>query len=482
MRSPTVAAADSASIIWGAHEYNNPNVIVTMWRPELRDTEPVYLALVDAIERDLADGRLRVGDRLPPQRKLARALGVSLGTVTRAYADAESRGLVYGEVGRGTFAGRRPAEDRFGTRTAAGMDLALTWPLYALDPDLGATLGEIAVRPDVNRLLEYGPNVGHPHHRAAGRRWAEHQGIEVEEDRLLVCVGAQHAMTAVLGTLCQPGDYVLTEPVTYPGLKALAAAQHLRLVGVSMDDEGILPDSFRSLCESRRPRALYTIPTIQNPTAAVLGEDRKREIAAVAREYGVAIIEDEVHRLLHPDPPAAFATIAPDLTYTILSLSKVVAGGLRLSFLIAPPGQTERVGHLLWATTWMAPPLMAEVGARWIEDGTATGTAARKREEAAARQQVAAEELEGLPFGTAPNSYHVWLPLPRGWSAADFALECERRGVAVSTAATFAVSREHATDAVRLSLTGPVTREDLRQGLRTVAGVLHSNLPATPVI
>ncbi|HEX7050419.1 MAG TPA: PLP-dependent aminotransferase family protein [Longimicrobiales bacterium] len=455
---------------------------MTFWRPTLGAAEPVYLALVSAIERDLAEGRLQTGEKLPPQRKLARALGISLGTVTRAYAEAERRGLVYGEVGRGTFAGRRPAEDRFGGGTTGGTDLALTWPLYGLDPDLGAALRELSLRADLHRFLEYGPNVGHRRHRSAGRQWAEHQGITVEEDRIVVCVGAQHAMTVVLGTVCQPGDCLLAEPVTYPGLKALAAAQHLRLVGVPMDEEGMLPDAFRSLCESRRPRALYTIPTIQNPTAAVLGEDRKDEIAAIAREHGVAIIEDEVHRLLHPDPPPAFATIAPDITYTILSLSKVVAGGLRVAFLVTPPGRAERVGHLLWATTWMAPPLMAEVGARWIEDGTAAATALRKRQEAAARQAIAAEELGRDSYRSAPNAYHVWLPLPRGWSAADFTLECERRGVAVSSAATFAVSREHAGDAVRLSLTGPASRDDLRRGLRTVAGVLHAELPATPVI
>lgn len=455
---------------------------MTIWQPELPLTEPAYLSLVKALRDDLASGRLRTGDRLPPQRKLARQLRISIGTVTRAYTVAENRGLAYGEVGRGTFVGRRPAADRFGSRLTDGIDLALTWPLYGLDPDLGAALRELSTRPDVNRLLEYGPNVGHLHHRAAGRLWAEHQGIAAEEDRLLVCVGAQHAMTAVLGTLCEAGDCLLTEPVTYPGLKALAAAQHLRAVGVPMDEEGILPDAFRSLCENRRPRALYVIPTIQNPTTSVLGEDRKREIATIAREHGVSIIEDEVHRLLHPDPPVAFGTIAPDITYTILSLSKVVAGGLRLSFLITPPGHAERVGHLLWATTWMAPPLLGEVGAKWIEDGTAAATADRKRHEAAARQEIAVEQLRGHRYRTAQNAYHLWLFLPRRWNSADFALECERQGVAVSPATTFAVGREHAADAVRLSLTGPASRDEVRQGLRIVAGVLDSKLPATPVI
>lgn len=453
-----------------------------MWLPDLDATEPVYLAIVDAIERDLAEGRLRPGDRLPPQRKLARALGLALGTVTRGYAEAEARGLVHGEVGRGTYAGRKAAGNRFGEASTSGIDLALTWPLYGLDPDLGGALRRLATEPDVNRLLEYGPNAGHVHHREAGVAWAAHQGIAAEADRVAVCVGAQHAMTVVLGALLAPGDVLATEPVTYPGLKALAGTRRLRLAPVAMDDDGILPAAFEEVCRDRRPRALYTIPTIQNPTACVLGEERRREIARIAREHDVAIIEDEVHRLLHPDPPPAFATIAPDITFTILSLSKVVTGGLRLAFLLVPPGRAELIGHHIWATTWCAPALPVEVGARWIRDGTAAATADRKRAEAEARRAMAADILAGCGWRAAPHSYHLWLPLPGHWRAADLALESERLGVAISTADVFAITREHAGNAVRISLTGALTRDQLRRGLATIADLLLSRRPGPPVI
>jgi DNA-binding transcriptional MocR family regulator len=451
---------------------------MTIWRPRLGDgDEPVYLALVQALENDLAEGRLRPGDRLPPQRALARGLGVALGTVTRAYAAAERRGLAYGEVGRGTFAGRKPAHDRFGNGASAGIDLALAWPLYPLDPDLGSALQQVAGRDDVRRLLEYGPNAGHDHHRGAGSRWAELQGIAAEPGRVVITVGAQHAMTVALSTLLGPGDTLLTEPVTYPGLKAVAAALHVRLAPVPMDAGGIIPDALESACSSRRPRALYTIPTIQNPTASVLSEARRREIARIADRHGLAIIEDEVHRLLHPAPPPAFATLAPEITYSILSMSKVVTGGIRVAFLVTPPGRAERVAHTVWSTTWMAPPLLAEVAALWIGDGTAEATASRKRAEAAARLGIAAEILRDRRCRFTPNSYHVWLPLPGRWKAAEFALACERRGVLVSTSSSFAINRDQLDNAVRLSLSGPATREELGRGLAVVADVLESRAP-----
>lgn len=453
-----------------------------MWAPELGPTSPKYMALVDALEADLANGRLRPGDRLPPQRQLAGVLGLSLGTVTRAYSEAEGRGLAYGEVGRGTFAGRRPVEDRFGSPLPTGVDLAHAWPLYALDPDLGAALREVAARPDVQRLLEYGPNEGHPTHREAGALWAAQQGIQADPERIVVCSGAQQAMIAVLGTLLDPGDVLLVEPVTYPGIRAAAAALRLRMVGVPIDREGIIPDAFARACENRRPRALYTIPTIQNPTGGTLGTARRREIASIARRHGVAIIEDEVHRLLCPDPPPSFTALAPELTFTILSLSKVVAGGLRAAFLVAPTGRVSEVGHRVWATTWMAPPLSAEVASLWVHDGTALHTALRKRREAIERQRIAADELGEVACWTAPSSYHLWLPLPGHWKLSDFLLACERRGVAVSPSTAFAVSRSEEDPAVRLSLVGPRTRDDLRRGLQVVAELLGTRFPSTVVV
>ncbi|HEX2189328.1 MAG TPA: PLP-dependent aminotransferase family protein, partial [Longimicrobiaceae bacterium] len=422
-----------------------------------------YTAIADALERDVAAGALREGDRLPPHRKLARALGVAVGTVTRAYAEAEARGLVRGEVGRGTFVGGRSAGGRPpGARAPGAYDLAVTWPLHALDPDLGAALRRLSQRADVGELLRYPPPAGLPHHRAAGALWAREHGMAVEDDRVLVCAGVQHALSVALATVAAPGDVVATEAFTYPAFKALAAVGRLRLAGVAMDAEGMLPEDFEAVCRTHRPRALYTVPTLQNPTAGVLGEARRRAIAEIAARHGVTIVEDDVHRLLHPDPPPAFGALAPEVTCTVVSLSKVVTGALRTAYLVAPRGLVERLSHAVWATAWAAAPLTAEVAAAWIEDGTAAATMRRKRREAAARQEIARSLLAGCTFRTAPHAYHLWLELPEGWGGSDFALAAARRGVLVTPGEAFATDRGTGAGAVRVSLTGTDTREELR--------------------
>lgn len=449
---------------------------MTIWAPDFDSSDqPLYLALADALERDLGEGRLSAGDRLPTHRALARELGVSIGTVTRAYAEAEKRGLVRGEVGRGTFIEGRDAAGGFPSEGGGPLDLALTWPLYGVDPPLGEALRELSMDPDVDELLRYGPHAGLPRHRDAGALWAAQHGIQVDAEQVFVCAGVQHALAVALSALAEPGDAILTEAFTYPGMKAIAEALHLRLVGVDMDEEGLLPAALDAACRARRPRLLYTIPTIQNPTTSVMGASRRREVVEVAERHGLVILEDDVHRLLHPSPPPSFASLAPHLTYGAVSLSKTVCGGLRVAFLVTPRGAGEAISRSMWAMTWMAPPLTAEIVSRWIEDGTASAVVARKRAEARARRRIASETLEAFQYRTTPDAYHVWLELPRPWRSEEFALACARRGVSISPAEAFAVGRREHGKAVRISLTGVEGRDELRSGLTIVAEVLGTH-------
>lgn len=458
---------------------------MTIWTlPPPSSGEPAYLRVLRVLERGIESKELATGDRLPTHRQLAETLGLSVGTISRVYAEAESRGLVHGEVGRGTFVGRRPAEHRFPTAGTPGIDfdLAVTWPLHALDPDLGSALLKIGSQHDVRSLLRYPPHAGFMRHREAGAAWAKMNGIDVAPEQVLICCGVQHAIHVALSTLAGPGEWIAAEALTYPGLKAAARALHLRLSPVQMDDEGIVPESFEAVCRLRCPKVLYTIPTIQNPTGGILGEGRRRQIAEIAGRHGVAILEDDVHRMLERDPPTSFFTLAPEITYSAVSISKVVAGGLRIAFLLAPPSATTALADAIWATSWMAAPLTAEVAATWIDDGTAAATVVRKREEAGRRQQIAREIFHGHAVRGASHAYHFWLPLPGRWTAPDLALAAHRAGVAVTPSGEFAVGRESVERAVRVSLSSVPTREELRRGLKRLHSILEGPPPASAVL
>jgi DNA-binding transcriptional MocR family regulator len=266
----------------------------------------------------------------------------------------------------------------------------------------------------------------------------------------------------------------LTEALTYPGLTALARFLRLRVHPVELDAEGIDPDALEAACRRHRPRVLYCVPTLHNPTTRTLSRERRRAIAAVARAHGVAILEDDVHRWLAPSAPMPLASFAPERAYYVGALSKAVTGALRVAFLAAPPENRERLTHSLWATHWTVAPLTAEIVCAWIEDGTAERTAARKRAEASRRQRLAREALRGLQIEGASTAYHIWLSLPEPWTSETFAAEAARQGLAVTPAEAFAVAPKRVPRAVRISLSGTDDREALRGSLARLAAMLRT--------
>jgi DNA-binding transcriptional MocR family regulator len=454
------------------------------WTPDLATHEgPRYLAIAECLADDIRAGRLGGGDRLPPHRELAERLGVTVGTVSRAYAEADRRGLVRGEVGRGTYV-RARALERPGTRDGgAPIDLGLNLPLHAEDPDLGEALRELASRPGVNDLLGYQPTLGGARHRRAGAAWLAQHGLEVPAERVVVTAGAQHAISVVLGTLCRAGDVLLTEPLTYPGVLSVARLLGLRPRSVAVDEEGLRPDALDRAGRELGPgQVLYCLPTLHNPTTATMSAGRRRDIAAVARDHDLRIVEDDVHRLLAPDAGPPLAALAPERTCYIASTSKVVAGGLRVAFVAVPPGTAEGIAHTVSASLWIPPPLTAELAAGWIEDGTAAATAERKRREARARQDLAAELLSGSSLRGGGASFFAWLGLQDGWTAESFTAAARRRGVIVAPSTAFALPGVEAPPAVRLSLSAPYGRQEMTAGLSVLADILARGPAPAPAI
>ncbi len=461
---------------------------MTIWCPNVEAQEPpIYQAIAKALADDIRLGQLRAGDRLPTHRELADQMGVARGTITRAYTEAERMGLVRSEIGRGTFVCPvREADDhplpslRQPTNTL--IDLSVNYPVYSEDPDLNAMTRELSRSPDLDQLLRYQSYLGMPRHRATGATWARRHGATVTEDQILLTNGSQHALNVIFSTLCEPGDLIVTDEVTYPGIKAIAKLLNLRLFGLPIDKDGFDPEAFESACLNRPVRALYCMPTIQNPTTVSLSFERRKRIAQIAKTHGVLIVEDDVHRLYNDDPPPTLFSLAPDQTLFIASTGKEVAGGLRVAYLASPAAFVERLGLSVWATTGLVPPLCAEIATRWIEDGTADRTVARKRKETQARSKIATEMLADYEFLSQPDAMFLWLTLPAAWDSAEFAVEARRRGVGVTPAGAFLVDGRPAPCAVRICLGAARDQDQLRQGLRLILRTLKSDPGSGPAI
>ncbi len=451
---------------------------MTIWQPDLSQLPgPRYLAIVDALAADLSEGRLRDGDRLPTHRDLAYRLGITVGTVTRAYAEAERRGLIKGEVGRGTYVrGGQRALATLMPEPAIGygvLDLSMNFPVRPdADALLAQSLQAMVGREGVGCLLDYQPHRGRPEHRAAGAAWIRRHGLEVSPEQIVVTSGGQHAMAVVLGTLAGPGDVVLTEALTYPGVKAIADLFRFELVGLAMDSQGILPHAFEKACRGGRAKALFCMPSLQNPTGVHMPVERRREIADIARRYGVAIVEDDIYGFLVKDGPAPLVSHAPEIGFYLASLSKAIAPGLRVGYAAVPPDFVQRVTTSVRATTLMASPPMAELASQWIADGTGERLASQYRNEALARQPIAREMLHGFPYAAYPAGFHCWLTLPEHWAPMHFAAEARQRGVIISPAEVFSIG-SRPPRAIRICLAAARSRDELRRGLTILAQLAH---------
>lgn len=445
-----------------------------MWTPELDESGPAYLAITRALEADIGAGRLPDGTRLPTHRSLAERLGVNVGTVSRAYAEARRRGLVVGEVGRGTFV--RRGLDTFGPAADDRVvDLGVNLPLSEPAPDLPAALGRLGAGSEVelHPVTHYGDPAGSPRARAAGAAWLATVGVAAEADQVLVCNGAQHGILVALGAFAGPGEAVLAESLSYPGFRAAATLLGVRVRGVAVDQEGIVPDALEAACVDR-PRLLYFTPDLQNPTGSRLSAARREAVVELARRYDLWLVVDDIQGPML-DRVVSIAELAPERTITIAGVSKVLLPGLRTAFVSAPSSVRSRLAEVLWASTWAGSPLGALLAARWIEDGTAERMALLRRKEMDRRHALAHRCLPGLALDSQPGAYHAWLRLPAGASASTVSQRLLEAGVQVITADRFLVnpSAGPAPEALRLSLSAPRSHAMLRRGLDAVCRVVR---------
>ncbi len=453
---------------------------MTIWRPCLAGKSgPKYKLIAEAIGESIAEGCLAARDRLPTQRDLAYQLGISLNTVSRAYAEAIRRGFLYGEVGRGTYVragGPLPMQASHGrmTRPEDGpIDFSLNLPAAGEGAGvLAETLGALKGSPALASYLDYQTDGDPARHTKAAAAWIGQLGLDVSSDDVVLTNGAQHGLMVAMLAVMGPGDVLLTESMTYPPIMAMARHLGLKLFPVAMDGGGLAPDALDAACRITAAKTLYCLPTLHTPTTITMPPERRRDIAEIARKHELLIIEDDVFGFLPPDRPPPLASFAPERTLFVTSVSKCLAPGLRIGYLHAPRRFRRSLRAAVNLSCWMPPPLMAEIASIWINEGVARRLNEFQRSVARLRQQMAQRILGKHRPQADPFGFHLWLPLPAHWRAEAFRAAVERQGVRVLTGETFAVQQTDAPHAVRLCLSHEPTQERVIGGLEIVAELL----------
>lgn len=455
--------------------------------PYLSPHGPKYLAIARALCEAIRQGELVPGVRLPPHRQLAAALGVSVQTVSRAYAQAERMGLVQARVGSGTWinlldhsreADYLPASEPRVHRPLIDLSIARPVCLPSHHLRFREALAELAENASPDIIADCRPIAGLRHQRERASAWLnERLGVPGDVEERILCNGAAHGLMLAIATVVQHGDLVLTEALTDHGLIALSRTLGFQLRGVSIDDEGVIPEALDAACRRFQPRAVCLTPTQLNPTGATMSQTRRDAVAEILARHDVWLIEDDVHALLEPPGMTPLTARLPRQSFHVTSLTKATVPGLRAGYLSVPRSQVHHTLPRLRATSWMATPLVFELADLWLANGSVEALAGEQRRLLGERQRLAARRLTGHEFSARDSSLHVWLSLPPAWRAEELQQQAEQEGLAITTAQPFMVEQTPPPRRIRLSLGAESDLARLDHGLAILASLLNEAPP-----
>ena len=439
--------------------------------------KPRYKAIVAAVTEGVAQRRIPVGQKLPPQRELAHQLGIAIATVGRAYSELEQLGIVTSHVGRGTYISE--IKPRYAaTEPDAGQSIDMQTyrvPVADLPGLVAETLRAIATEDAAALLLENCPTQGEFSHREALASWLALSGVTTSPDQIIVTNGGQHAAMCALSTVTHPGQTIATEELTDPRMKAVAGYLDRQLAAVKMDAHGMLPDALEAVCNGgRRISAIYCTPRNQNPTNAVLPYERRVAIAEIAERYDIPIIESDIYGTLRQEKEPPIFALAPHRTHFVTSLGRIAGPGMKVGCLVSSPESVLRSQSGVGMSTGASSRLQAEIAARWIRQGHIKSMMNWQQTDALRRVSLLSAYSTLAQAVSLPTSPHIWLPLPEPWRSEEFVDTAAAHGITIAPTHSFVVGRREVPHAVRIVIGAPETIDTLKTGLDRLERILQN--------
>lgn len=452
---------------------------MTIWTPVLDNTQVKYIALAQAIEDAIESGELKANEKLPPQRRLADALGVTIGTITRAYREAERRNLVVAQVGSGTYVRAKEPINAFAHEM--NQDIEGTIDMRAaFAPDgpqtkmIAEAMFSMASSPELlSHLLPYAPELGHGKHRDSFMRWLETEPVQLTDCNFLITHGGQHALSVTINAMCREGDVILTENLVFPGVVASAQDKGVKIIAVAMDEGGIIPEKVEQACQRHNPRMIYLTPNSQNPCGTQLSLERRNQLVDICRQHNVVIIEDDVQYLAREDKPLSMQELAPEQCIYISSFSKRFGGAMRIGYLVAPQHWYNQLRLSLRASSWTNSPLLIHWLSIWMDNGELEKLEHWLAKEMKVRQQIAQEYLSAWVTRKQKTSFNLWMELPEGWLSHEFVQAAKNHGVLIRSADDYRVGQYRPIPAVRLCLSRPNSQQQLTEALAILKEILQ---------
>ncbi|SDE04582.1 PLP-dependent aminotransferase family protein [Sporomusa acidovorans] len=456
----------------------------------------LYVQLYDALRELILNGKLSNGYLLPPVRKLAAFLQVNPGTVVSAYKLLEQNGYIFSRSGSGSYvaeitvaeeASYQPPDiesefEAIPPRTSIPtncLDFATVMPPPDLLPidDFKYVLMEVLDR-DQGYAFTYQDSQGFKPLRQAISAYLKEQGIKAQADNVQIISGAQQGIDIVAKAVLRYGDYVFTENPTYPGAIAAFRSRGAKIVEINMEDDGINIQELEAKIRSFRPKLIYAMANIQNPTGYSYSLTKRNRLIGLARRYNAMILEDDyISELDVADAPLApLKALDRDQRVIYLkSFSKIFMPGLRLAFLLMPPSLVAKVLAIKHTSDISTSGLTQRAFDLYLRKGIWQKHIAAIRRIYLERYQTTMAAVEQFlpPAVTCHRprgGLTCWLALPEGVSARQVVQQAEERGMLLTPGTAF--FPRHAPDRfIRLSF-AVVSSEEILHGVKMLGEII----------
>ena len=443
------------------------------WIPDRAKLKrPFYLTLANALEADIASGKLAAGTRLPPQRELADYLDWNFTTVTQAYNLCREKNLIYGVIGRGTFVAPPPGKQAFRPAAAAGefIELGLVKGFDRLRAPILEASANVLKKGYIAELYSYAEPAGHPHQRAAGAHWMKQMAVRTDSEHTAIFSGAQNVISAALLSLFKIGDKLAVDEFTYANLIGTARLSRIRLLPVGGDIRGMIPEELERRCRTEGVSGVFLMPNCANPTTRTIPESRKDELAEVIARHRLILLEDDNTGI----PPApgdgcrAMFSRLPEQTVYICNATMALCAGLRVAFAAFPEKFRVPLLNALFHLNIKTSSLDAEIMTELILSGKAAKLLTRKAELARERNRLFDRIFPEAETPGTPAAFFRWLPLPKlGMDDVEIERRLLAENVNVYCSGRFTVMRNPGSF-MRLAVSSPESASQLEQGLLTV--------------
>ena len=418
------------------------------WKPNPYDAMPLYRQLANHCKELIASGQWPTGFRLPPQRKLAAALGINRSTIALALAELTSAGLINSRIGSGVFVANdswslltNPPPPDWRQYEAAALQppnqpIVQAINKHEFSPGIirlgtGELAPELLPQAEMRRCLRnlsrsdlplgYEEAKGMLALRQAISERLAQLKIQAAPASIMIVSGALQAFQLICLGLLPPGAGILLEQPSYLFSLPLFAPLANRLRGVGLDAEGLLPQALGNLQKKEQAALLYTIPCFHNPTGITMSERRRLEITDLCRNFRLPILEDDVYRDLWLDDPPPLPLKASDSSGAVLylgSLSKTLSPGLRIGWLVGPEPVIDRLADLKMQFDYGASSFSQLIAADWLASPLYDQHLQKLRAELSLRRANALTALQKhfsdlADWNTPSGGFYIWLTLRR---------------------------------------------------------------------